>query len=109
MSTDLPLVCSLGAGDLAVRRAQIAELGREALLDVHRDGAHVELRFAARPGVRERVEAVVAAESECCGFLAMRVGEAVDAVVVTIDAPEGAEDTLTELVEVLRRPSQAAP
>lgn len=82
-------------------RAQIAELGREALLDVHHDGAHVELRFAARPGLRERVEGVVAAESECCGFLAMRVGEAIDAVVVTIDAPDGAEVVLTELVELL--------
>lgn len=100
MSTDPPLVCSLGAGDLAVRQAEIADLGREALLDVHRDGTRVELRFAARPGVRERVESVVAAEGECCAFLAMRVGEATDAVVVTIDAPEGAEVVITDMVEL---------
>jgi hypothetical protein len=48
--------------------------------------------------VRERLEAVVAAESVCCAFLTMRVRVAPDSLALTIDAPDGAEPVLAELV-----------
>src|SRR3954454_2096939 len=73
MSAALPIACALGASDMSQRLAEMAALGAAALLDVRHVGRHAELRFAARTGVRERVEAVVAAESECCAFLTMRV------------------------------------
>jgi hypothetical protein len=96
MSTEPPIACSLGAGDLAERRAQLAELGRDALLTASVDGNRAQLRF--RPGSRKRVEDSAAAETECCPFFAMRVDEGPDAVRLTIDAPAEAQPLLDELV-----------
>lgn len=98
MAHELPIACSLSATDLHTRLQDMNALGRDALLDSHVDGAHARLRFAAAGGVRERVEAIVAAESECCAFLAMRVGDEPGAVVLTIDAPADAEPVVAELV-----------
>jgi hypothetical protein len=98
MSTPLPIACSLSTGELPVRQAQIAELGRDALVDAAIDGQRAELRFTGGPGVRERVERFVAAEGECCAFLTMHVEEAPGEVRLTIDAPDGAEPVLAELV-----------
>jgi hypothetical protein len=108
MSTELPIACSLSAGDLSLRQAQIAELGRDALVDATVDGRTAELRFGRGAGVRERVEGFVAAESECCAFLAMGVEETPGEVRLTIDAPEGAETVLAELVAAFGRESRAA-
>jgi len=103
MPTELPIACSLGADELAARLAEMVELGRTALLRTETAGAHAELRFARAPGVRKRVDAIVAAESRCCAFLAMRVGDERDAIVLTIEAPTGAELVLRELVDAFGR------
>ena len=101
MTPDTPLACSLTAAELPQRLRQMAALGHDALLDHHTDGTHATLRFAASAGIRERVEAIAAAESRCCAFLTLRVADEPGAVVLTIDAPEGAEPVLSELVEAV--------
>lgn len=93
----LPIACSLDAAELSARLDAMAELGDDALLDSRVAGRRAELRFAARAGVRDRLDAIVAAEARCCAFLAMRVAEERDTVVLTIAAPEGAEPVLEEL------------
>jgi hypothetical protein len=104
----LPIACALSATELPARREQMAALGRDALLHARVTAAHAELRFTAEPGVRERVLAFVAAESECCAFLAMRVDTGSDAVVLRIDAPQDAGPVLRELVDAFRpRPARA--
>ena len=108
MPTELPIVCSLSAAELPARLAQMAELGRDALVDVELTGTHATLRFALGAGVRERVTSVVAAESACCAFLAMQVSDEPDAVVLGITAPEDAELVLNELVDAFRGEPQAA-
>jgi hypothetical protein len=108
MPTDLPIACSLSATELPARLAQISELGRDALVDARTDGTRAELRFAAGPGVRERLAEIVAAESACCAFLTMAVGETPEELVLTIEAPEGAELVLAELVDAFRDQPQAA-
>jgi hypothetical protein len=99
MPAELPIACSLNATELPVRMAEMADLGRAALLDAQLDGAHAQLRFAAGAEVRERVDAVVAAERRCCAFLEMRVRDDPGAVVLSITAPDGAEAVLAELVD----------
>jgi hypothetical protein len=99
MPDELPIACSLSAADLPERLQQMALLGRDALLDAHVDGRYARLRFAAGEGVRERVDAIVAAESRCCAFLTMRVTGEPDVVALSIDAPEDAEPVLAELVD----------
>jgi hypothetical protein len=108
MSTELPIACSLSAGELHVRRAQIAELGDDALVEARVEGRHADLSFKGGAAVRERVERFVAAESECCAFLTMRVEDAPDEVRVAIDAPDGAEAVLEELVAAFRSAPDAA-
>jgi hypothetical protein len=49
---------------------------RDALIDVLHEPAHAELRFAASDGVRDRVEAIVRAEAQCCAFLDVEVRDA---------------------------------
>jgi hypothetical protein len=108
MSTELPIACSLSATDLPVRHAQMAELGRDALVGAAIDGGRAELRFKGDSSVRARVERFVAAEGECCAFLTMRVAEAPGEVRLTIDAPEGAEPVLEELVAAFGPQPRAA-
>jgi hypothetical protein len=107
MSSELPIACSLDATELPVRRSEIVNLGRAALIDVRHIRAHAELRFAAANGIRERVAAFAAAEAECCPFLTMRVGDEPGVVVLSVDAPEEAEGVLAELVDVFRGMRQA--
>jgi len=108
MAVELPIACSLSATELPKRLAAMADLGRAALTDVHFEGRRAQLRFAAGAGVRDRVRAIVAVESECCAFLAMRVSDEADAVVLTIDAPEVADIVLVELVDAFRGDLDAA-
>jgi hypothetical protein len=102
MTSPLPIACSLSATDFPRRLAEVAELGRAALVSVHRDSTHAELRFAAGDGIRERVGAFAAAESECCAFLMLRVADEPGVVLLTIDAPDDAAPVLAELVEAFR-------
>jgi hypothetical protein len=102
MSTELPIACSLSPTELPARLSEIADLGRTALLSSRTHGARAELRFARRPGVRDRLDAIVAAESRCCAFLAMSVGGERDAIVLTIEAPPDARAVLQELVDAFR-------
>jgi hypothetical protein len=93
----LPIACSLDAGDLAAHRELMAALGRDALVGARVDGARAELRFLARAGVRERVEELAEAERRCCAFLALQVRDGGGEVVLAIDAPPGAAPVLGEL------------
>jgi hypothetical protein len=96
---ELPIACSLSATDVLKRLQQMTDLGRDALLDSDLDGTRARLRFAAGAGIRDRVDAIVAAESSCCAFLTLRVTSEPDAVVLTIDAPEDAALVLADLVD----------
>jgi hypothetical protein len=102
MPSELPIACSLTATELPTRLAQMAELGRDALLDSRTDRRRARLRFAAAAGVRGRVAAIVEAESQCCAFLTMHISEAPDEVVLTIEAPKDGELVLAELVDAFR-------
>jgi hypothetical protein len=108
MPAELPIACSLNATELPARLAEMAALGRDALLDARTGQTRAELRFAAGAGVCERVEAIVAAESQCCAFLTMAVTAESDTVLLTIDAPEGADVVLAELVDAFRGEPQVA-
>lgn len=108
MSAEQPIACSLNETNLAARVAEIADLGREALRDARITGPHAELRFAASESVRARVDAIVAAESQCCAFLTMRAIDDDGAILLTIDGPEGAEPVVQELVGAFRGEPQAS-
>ncbi len=99
MPTDLPIACSLAQSELSERLAQMAQLGEDALLEVRRVGVRAELVFTADAAVRERLAAIVAAEAQCCPFLTMSVAERRSAITLAVDAPEGAEVALSEIID----------
>jgi len=95
MESDTPIACSLSATDLPARLGEMKRLGQDALLSVHGDGT---LRFRVDAETRSRLEAIVAAEAECCPFLDLSVREEAGALVLEIGAPEGAEPVVADLV-----------
>jgi len=96
MSSDLPIACSLSASELPRRLAELGAIGREGLRAVEPDGV---LRFAAVPSLRERLEAVIAAELECCPFLEFELHEDGGGLLLSIAGPEEAEPFVRELID----------
>jgi hypothetical protein len=96
MSSDLPIACSLSADELPRRLAEIGAIGGEALRSVEPDGV---LRFRADPSIRQRLEAVIAAESECCPFLTFELREDAGELLLTIAAAQDGEPLVRELID----------
>jgi hypothetical protein len=96
------IACSLDAGEMRTRLAGMSALGRSSLLSAKSAGRRAELRFRPEADTADRLTAIVAAEAECCAFLAMDLRSEPDALRLTIEAPEGAEHVLEELVEAFR-------
>jgi hypothetical protein len=104
----LLIACTLEATEFSAREAQIAQLGRDALISASVGKTRAELRFAAGAGIRERVESFIEAESRCCAFFTMHIDDAPDELRVTIEAPADAELALQELVAAFQPEQQAA-
>jgi hypothetical protein len=102
MPSELPIACSLTATELPARLAEITRLGRDALTDVLHEPGRAELRFAAGDGARDRIDAIVRAEAQCCAFLNMDVREEPGLVVLSITAPPEAAVVLGEFVDAFR-------
>ena len=101
MSQPLPIACTLSAGALEARGAELRVLGGDGLVDVAQGPTRADLYFRPDPEIRERVDAIVAAESECCAFLDFRVEHGDEATVLTISAPNGGAEMVHELVAAL--------
>jgi hypothetical protein len=101
MSRPLPIACTLSATDLTARGEELRALGGDGLVDATEEPARAVLRFRPDPAIRERVEAIVAAESECCAFLDFVLEHDADATVLTISAPNGGAEMVHELAAAL--------
>jgi hypothetical protein len=95
MTPDTPIACSLSAEELPARLAEIRAIGADALLGVDGGGA---LRFRNDDATRSRLDAIVAAESECCSFLGFDLRADGEELELRITAPAGAEAVADELV-----------
>lgn len=95
MTSVPPIACSLGADERSTRLDELSAMGKDALLSVSPGGA---LGFRRNDTTRERLEAIIAAESQCCPFLSFALHETADELVLSISAPEGAEPLAADLV-----------
>jgi hypothetical protein len=98
MPTELPIACTLEGAELAERGAEMARLGRDALVGVELEGTRAVLRFR---GGRERVEWLVEAESRCCNFLDIALTPAGEETTLEVRAPQGADQVLLEWVRAI--------
>jgi hypothetical protein len=97
MTDAKPVACSLGAGDLQARLTEIAAVGAASLIAHDEDGGRHTLRFRPDPTTRRRLEEIVAAEAECCSFLALDLAERDGELVLTLAAPEEGRPFADEL------------
>ena len=104
MTPDTPIACSLSAEDLPARLAEIRAIGADALLGVYGGGA---LRFRDDGATRTRLEAIVAAESECCSFLGFDLRADGEELELRITAPAGGEVVADELARAFAEGARA--
>jgi hypothetical protein len=83
------IACALTAADQRRRTEEIHALARDALRDRRPIEGGVRLTFD--PVARERLEALVAAESACCPFLTMDLR-----LVLDVTGPEAAAPIIAE-------------
>ncbi len=102
MPDDQPIACTLTAAELPNRLAEIRAIGASSLRSADAGASDAVLHFDAEPGIRERLSAIVAAESRCCAFLDFDLADAPDELVLMICAPKGGEPVMHELVEAFR-------
>ena len=95
MSKETSLACTLNTAERSARLARARELGERALVGVEVSDRQALLRFR---GERERVEALVAVESECCAFFEFATIRNGDDTELKIETPEGGEPLLRGLV-----------
>jgi hypothetical protein len=94
---ELPIACSLGAdeGPERMRRWQaLAEKGRPS---ARRSGHRLEVRYQPEPGVRDELEALAAAERQCCAFVAWEVRQDGHHPVLHVTADPGAPDDVAPI------------
>ena len=97
-----PIACTLTATELPKRMAEIRAIGASSLRSCRADGSEAQLLFHDHPETRERLAAIVAAESVCCAFLAFDLAPTGDGLLLTIRAPEGGAEAVHQLVQAFR-------
>jgi hypothetical protein len=106
MAGSPPIACTLDAADRPQRERDIRTLGSAALLAIDRRRQSAFLRFRRDPGIRARVEAIAAAEADCCAFLDFEVAAGSEVVTLRIDAPHGGEPMMDELASLFARDTE---
>lgn len=90
---ELPISCTLGPNDGAERRRRWEALAEAGAASTHRSGHRLEVRYRAEPGVRDELEALAAAERDCCSFVTWDVSHERDEAVLHVRAdPERPAD-----------------
>lgn len=82
-----PIACSLSAERFERRLAEIETIGADSLLSYRDEGTGHILHFKGDSQTRERLEAIVAAERECCPFLELLLRDEGEQLVLSIGAP----------------------
>jgi hypothetical protein len=106
--SNLLIACTLDATNLKDRLAEMHAVGEAAVLTAETTGNKAVLRFRASDATHERLAAIVAAESECCAFLSLDLRDEHEQLALTIEAPEGGEPVMHELVAAFAGTSETA-
>lgn len=88
MTAEIPIACTLDAGDYHARMRWISDLQARHLKSHRREGLTLHLSYP--PAAADEVRDLVAQESKCCAFLAFELVEIPGEIALTITAPEEA-------------------
>jgi hypothetical protein len=90
-----PIACALPPRQAIDRLRALEDVVGDRLLGVHRGDATITLDVAANdPEVEQRLISWAEEEKNCCAFLGFAIETSPERVVLTIEAPPGAEATL---------------
>jgi hypothetical protein len=103
MTEGIPIACSLGATDLRQRLSEIAQLGGDSLIERRTEGQCHLLRFRSSSETRRRLEAIVAAEAQCCPFLDLSLEEQGGELILSVSAREDGQPVADELAAAFGR------
>ena len=104
-SNALPIACSLGAGGLPARQAELRTGVLSEALEADRLPDGVRWRFRDSPDLLARLGAVIDAERRCCRFLHFSMTADVDLGTVTLEVtgPPGTREFLETWIAERRR------
>lgn len=97
MTEAQPIACSLDAGGLRERLAEIGEIGNQSLIERATEGARHLLRFRADAATQARLAEIVAAEAACCPFLELALEDRGGYLILSIAAPPDGQAVADEL------------
>jgi len=94
---DLPVACTLGLEDGAERMRRWEQLVERATPTARRTGRELEVRFQSGHGVQDELEALAAAEGQCCAFVTWTVLLDGGQPVLLVTAPEDSPDDIESI------------
>ncbi len=94
---ETPLACTLGPEDGPARMRRWQALAKKGDPSARRSGHRLEARYQPERGVRDELEALAAAERQCCAFVAWDVSQERDYAVLYVTADPGAPGDLTPI------------
>ena len=83
---DVPVACSLNAGDLTDRMNRWNALTDQAKPVVTRTDTGLRVAFSQKPGITDELTELTALERDCCAFASWTVRQDLDTVVLDISA-----------------------
>jgi len=98
----LPIACTLGPNDGAARIQRWEALSAKGRLSARRSGHLLEVRYEPEPGLREKLQALAAAERQCCSFADWKVTQEQDHVVLHIRADPTRPNDIAALAALFR-------
>lgn len=99
MTTDTPIACSLSAGELQDRLAEMRAVGREGLVGIDRGEDTLLLRFRPDAELQSRLQSLVEAETDCCRFLELDLSEHAGELRLTVTGPADAAPLVEEFAD----------
>ena len=96
----MPVACTLSPHDGAARMRRWEALSETGRPSARRRGHLLEVRYQPKLGLRQELEALAAAEQQCCSFVAWNVSQDRDHVVLQVAADPGAPDDVAPIASL---------
>lgn len=107
--TPLGAACALTNGQAGGRRARWQAVLADGGARTEAVDGGVRVRLDARPGIRERLEALVAAERNCCAFADWTVEAGAEGLRLDVRVPGGDPALVEGIREEFRLPPPPGP
>ncbi len=94
---ELPPACTLGSDDGPARMRRWQALADKGHPTATRRGRQLEVRYQSEPGVRDELEALAAAERQCCKFVEWEVSQDSQQTVLLVTADPSTPDDVAPI------------